>query len=72
MLAIIPARGGSKELPKKNVKLLAGKPLIQWTIGAALASKNIEIVIVYFVLCHCYYLKIQKKWTMQVIMRDMF
>ncbi len=35
-LAIIPARAGSKGLPGKNTKLLAGKPLIQWTIEAAL------------------------------------
>jgi len=31
-LAIIPARGGSKGLPKKNIKPLAGKPLIQYSI----------------------------------------
>lgn len=34
-LAIIPARGGSKGIPKKNIKLLNGKPLIQYTIEAA-------------------------------------
>lgn len=37
-LAVIPARGGSKRLPGKNIKELAGKPLIQWTIDAALES----------------------------------
>ena len=35
ILAVIPARGGSKELPGKNIKLLAGKPLIYYTIEAA-------------------------------------
>lgn len=34
-LGVIPARGGSKRIPRKNVKPLAGKPLIQWTIEAA-------------------------------------
>ena len=35
ILALIPARGGSKRLPGKNIKLLGGKPLINWTIEAA-------------------------------------
>jgi CMP-N-acetylneuraminic acid synthetase len=43
---IIPARGGSKGVPRKNIQLLAGKPLIAWTIEAALASTIIERVIV--------------------------
>lgn len=46
MLAIIPARGGSKGLPGKNIKLLNGKPLIAYTIEAALNSKSISRVIV--------------------------
>ena len=33
-LAVIPARGGSKGVPGKNIRLLAGKPLIAWTIEA--------------------------------------
>lgn len=37
-LAVIPARGGSKGLPRKNIRLLGGKPLIAHTIEAALAS----------------------------------
>lgn len=45
-LAIIPARGGSKRLPRKNVKYLHGKPLIAWTIEAALSAKTIDDVIV--------------------------
>ncbi|WP_430727043.1 cytidylyltransferase domain-containing protein, partial [Serratia marcescens] len=35
-LAIIPARGGSKGIPKKNIKEIAGKPLIAWSIEQAL------------------------------------
>lgn len=46
ILAIIPARGGSKRLPGKNIKKLNGKPLIAWTIEAALKSKYISDVIV--------------------------
>lgn len=46
MLAIIPARGGSKRLPGKNIKLLNGKPLIAYTIEAALQSKYITKVVV--------------------------
>lgn len=46
MIAIIPARGGSKGLPGKNIKLLNGKPLIAYTIEAAMASKYIERIIV--------------------------
>lgn len=39
VLALVPARGGSKRLPGKNIKPLGGKPLIAWTIEAALASQ---------------------------------
>jgi CMP-N,N'-diacetyllegionaminic acid synthase len=46
MLAIIPARGGSKGLPGKNVRPLGGKPLIAYTIEAALASSSISRVVV--------------------------
>ena len=42
ILALITARGGSKGIPYKNIKPLGGKPLIQWTIEAALASKYID------------------------------
>lgn len=45
-LAVIPARGGSKRLPRKNVLDLSGKPLIGWTIEAALKSNYIDNVIV--------------------------
>ena len=46
MIAIIPARGGSKGLPRKNIKLLDGLPLISHTINAALASNFVDRVIV--------------------------
>ncbi|WP_434669728.1 cytidylyltransferase domain-containing protein [Klebsiella sp. B345] len=45
-LAIIPARGGSKGIPKKNIKSIAGKPLIAWSIEHALQSQSIDRVIV--------------------------
>ncbi len=38
MVALIPARAGSKRIPGKNMKVLGGKPLIQWTVEAARAS----------------------------------
>ncbi len=46
ILGLIPARGGSKGIPKKNIKLLAGKPLIAWTIEQALNSKYLDKVLV--------------------------
>ena len=46
MIALIPARGGSKGLPGKNLRPLAGKPLIAHTLEAALAARTIERVVV--------------------------
>ena len=46
MIAIIPARGGSKGLPGKNIKLLCGKPLIAHSIECASGAKQIDRVIV--------------------------
>ena len=46
VLAIVPARGGSKRLPRKNVLPLNGKPLIAWTIEAGLRSNYIDKLIV--------------------------
>lgn len=46
LLAVIPARGGSKGLPGKNIKSLCGKPLIAWSIEAGLGSKYIDEVMV--------------------------
>ena len=45
-LAVIPARGGSKGIPKKNIKYLCGKPLIAWSIQAALEASSIDRVVV--------------------------
>lgn len=45
-LAIIPARGGSKRLPRKNILKLADKPLIAWSIDAGLHSQYIDKVVV--------------------------
>ena len=46
VIAIIPARAGSKGLPGKNIRELCGKPLIGWSIEAGLASKYIDVVVV--------------------------
>ena len=46
MLAIIPARKGSKGLPNKNIKNFCGKPLIAWTIETLLKSKKITNIFV--------------------------
>lgn len=45
-LAIIPARGGSKRIPRKNIKLFCGKPMIAWSIEAALRSGCFDQVVV--------------------------
>ena len=45
-IAIIPARSGSKGVPDKNIKLLAGKPLLAYSIAAARLTKNIDRIIV--------------------------
>lgn len=45
-VAVIPARGGSKRIPRKNVRAFNGRPLIQWTIESVLASKCFSRVIV--------------------------
>lgn len=45
-LGVIPARGGSKGIPKKNIAPLNGKPLINWTIEAAKQSKYLDSIIV--------------------------
>ncbi len=46
VLGIIPARGGSKRIPRKNIKKLAGRPLIAWTIETALRAKGIDRLVV--------------------------
>ena len=45
ILGFIPARGGSKGIPQKNIKLLAGKPLIAYTIEQALASRVNKVLV---------------------------
>lgn len=46
VLAIVPARGGSKSVPRKNIRLLAGKPMIAYTLEAAWACPTINRVVV--------------------------
>jgi N-acylneuraminate cytidylyltransferase len=46
ILGITPARGGSKGIPRKNIKEIAGKPLISWTIEAAKNSRLLDKYIV--------------------------
>ena len=46
ILAVIPARGGSKGVPRKNIRPIAGKPLIAWIISAAKNSKHVTRIIV--------------------------
>lgn len=45
VLAIIPARGGSKGVPRKNIRPLAGRPLIAWTVAEARESRYIDRLI---------------------------
>lgn len=46
IIGLIPARGGSKGIPEKNIKMIYGKPLIVWSIERALEAKKIDRVIV--------------------------
>ena len=45
-LAVIPARGGSKRIPRKNIKLFCGKPMIAWSIEAARQSGCFDQIVV--------------------------
>lgn len=45
-VAIIPARGGSKRIPRKNIKMFCGKPMIAWSIEVALQSGCFDLVVV--------------------------
>ncbi|MDR1608632.1 MAG: acylneuraminate cytidylyltransferase family protein [Deltaproteobacteria bacterium] len=46
IIGVIPARGGSKGIPRKNIKLIAGRPLIAWTIQAAQESQFMDRFVV--------------------------
>jgi len=46
VLGLIPARGGSKGIPRKNIRLVCGRPLIEYTIESALKAKSLDRVIV--------------------------
>ena len=46
VLGLIPARGGSKGIPRKNLASIAGKPLLAWTVDAARASRELTRVVV--------------------------
>jgi len=46
ILGVIPARGGSKGVPRKNTRLVAGKPLLVWSIEAALRSTRLDRCVV--------------------------
>ena len=46
ILGITPARGGSKEIPRKNLRLLCGKPLLAWTIEAAQSARLLDDYVV--------------------------
>ena len=45
-IAIIPARGGSKRIPRKNIRIFAGRPMIAWAIEAARASNLFTHIVV--------------------------
>jgi pseudaminic acid cytidylyltransferase len=44
VLCIIPARGGSKRIPRKSIRLFRGKPMLSWSVEAALASGSFDTV----------------------------
>ena len=46
ILALIPARGGSKGIPRKNIRNFAGYPLVVWSIAAGLQAKSVSRVMV--------------------------
>ena len=46
LLALIPARGGSQGIPRKNIRPFCGKPLLQWSIDVALSASSVDRVVV--------------------------
>lgn len=69
ILAIIPARGGSKSVPRKNIVNVGGKPLLAWTIEASLNSKYITKTVVSSEDKEI--LKISEKYGADVVIRPM-
>jgi len=69
IISIIPARGGSKGLPKKNIKSFAGKPLISYTIECAIESKQFNKIIVSTESSEI--AEISKKYNVEIIKRPM-
>lgn len=47
IIEIIPARGGSKEVPRKNIRLLRNKPLLAYTIEVAKNSRSLKRILVF-------------------------
>ena len=45
-ICVIPARGGSKRIPRKNIRMFSGKPMIAWSIEAAQASGCFDLIVV--------------------------
>lgn len=68
VLAIIPARGGSKGIPKKNIRLMNGKPLISYAIKNALGSKYITDV--YVTTDSEEIAEVAKRYGASIVMRD--
>lgn len=66
-LAVIPARGGSKGLPRKNVRLLCGKPLIAWTIEAARRAETVGRIVVS--TDDAEIAAVSRRWGAEVVMR---
>jgi N-acylneuraminate cytidylyltransferase len=64
ILGVIPARGGSKGVPGKNIRMVAGKPLLAWTILAAQASKYLDRIILSSDAAEI--IKVAKDWQLEV------
>ena len=67
VLAVIPARGGSKGVPRKNIRVIANKPLIGWTIQEAKKSKYIDQLVLSSEDNEI--IKIAKEWGCEVVYR---
>jgi N-acylneuraminate cytidylyltransferase len=67
VLAVIPARGGSKGVPRKNIRKVAGKPLIAYTIEAALYSRYLDKIVVSSEDDEI--LSVAKEWGAEILVR---